>query len=182
MKRFDEYTSEGITTKFDRFFGRRNFFDYDRNNEEFIGIDEDYSIRDIKDVDEDVIKYTTESLEKFLKKVKIWKTVKVIFVENMEDDTLARFRSETSSSTPILMLSERNMVDGSEEYGVPLWVAVETTIFHELGHAICELERDMFGYMYLEYGDEEEWVEDFAYELHEHDRIPDDLKLFMKKI
>jgi len=51
-----------------------------------------------------------------------------------------------------------------------LWVAVETTIYHELGHAICELEYDTFGYKYLEYSDEEEWVESFAYNLHNYSR------------
>lgn len=171
-----------MKTKFKDFFKRRNFFDYDKNNEEFIGIDDEYGIVDINTVNPEVVRLTQESLEKFLKKVNIWKTIKIVFVREMEDDTLARFRSETSSSTPIIMLSEKNLVEGSEEYDVPLWVVVETTIFHELGHAICELEYDMFGYEYLEYGIEEEWVEDFAYQLHTSGTIPDDLKLFMKKI
>jgi hypothetical protein len=171
-----------MKTKFKDFFIKKNFFDYDKSNEEFIGIDDEYGIKNISEVNPEVVKFTEQSLYKFLKKVKIWNTIKIVFVKDEEDGTLARFRSETSSSIPIIMLFENNMIEGSEEYDVPLWVTVETTIFHELGHAICELEYDMFGYEYLEYGDEEEWVEDFAYELHEHGTIPHDLKTFMKKI
>jgi hypothetical protein len=171
-----------MKTKFKNFFSKRNFFSYDKSNEEFIGIDDDYGIKDISEVNKEVVESVEKALDKFLKKIKIWDDIKIVFVTDMEEDTLARFRSETSSSSPIIMLSEENMIEGSEEYDVPLWVAVETTIFHELGHAICELERDVFGYMYLEYGEEEEWVEDFAYELHENGIIPHDLKTFMRKL
>ncbi len=170
-----------LQTKFKEFFAKKKYFDLSPSNEEYLAIEDDYGIKDVSEVNPDIVQYVQEALETFQKKVKLWDDIKVVFIKT-DDDLLGRFRSETSSSTPIIMLSDDNMVSGAEEYDVELWVVAETTIFHELGHAICELERDMFGYMYLEYGDEEEWVEDFAYDLHENGRIPDDLKLFIKKI
>lgn len=152
----------------------------DKESEEHSFISDDYGMKDTSQIKKDIIEQVRESLDKFKSLVPIWNDIRIAFVENVHGDFLGRFRSGTSSSVPVILLSPDDLVDASEEYNVPLWVAVETTLFHELGHAICELERDVYGYEYLEYGDEEEWVEDFAYELHEWNDIPDDLKNFIK--
>jgi len=152
----------------------------DKESDEYSDIDNDYGIKDINNVHSDIAKISKESIKRFKGKVKLFNDIRIVFVNNIGEGALGRFRSGTSSSTPIILLSEKDILMGSKKYDVPLWVAVETTIFHELGHAICELEYDIFGYEYLEYGDEEDWVENFAYELHEYGDIPQDLKNFIR--
>lgn len=66
--------------------------------------------------------------------------------------------------------------------------AVNTTIFHELGHAMTNIDNY---YIFkkdkniLQYNDEEEYVEDFAFNFEMFDKIPDDIltlaKLFKNK-
>jgi hypothetical protein len=152
----------------------------DKESDEYHHLKDDYGLKDINKVHSDIIKYSKEALEKFKEKVDLFDDIKIIFVNKIGDGALGRFRSGTSSSIPIVLMSEKDILKGSKKYDVPLWVAVETTIFHELGHAICELEYNVFGYEYLEYGDEEEWVENFAYELHNYDDIPQDLENFIQ--
>lgn len=152
----------------------------DKESDEYSHLKNDYGIKDINKVHSDIVKYSKEALETFKDKVDLFDDIKIVFVNRIGDGALGRFRSGTSSSTPIILMSEKDILKGSNKYDVPLWVAVETTIFHELGHAICELEYDVFGYEYLEYGDEEEWVENFAYELHNYNDIPQDLENFIQ--
>ncbi len=153
----------------------------DKEGDEYNHIQSDYGIKDINKIHSDIVEYCTDSIDKFKSHVDLFDDIKIIFVKNIGGGALGRFRSGTSSSTPVILMSEKNIVKASKKYDIPLWVAVETTIFHELGHAICELEYDVFGYEYLEYGDEEEWVENFAYELHNYDSIPDDLETFISE-
>lgn len=120
-------------------------------------------------------------MDTFKEKIPFWNDIRIIFVNKIGDGALGKFRSGTSSSTPIVLMSEKNILKGSKEYNIPLWVAVETTVFHELGHAICELERDVFEYEFLEYNDEEEWVENLAYQMHNYNDITHDLETFIKE-
>ena len=169
-----------IRTRIQDFLNENIEFILDKQSEEYDHIFNDYGIEDVSKVHSDIIKFSKEAIDKFKGKVDIFKDIRIIFVSDIED-ALGMFRSGTSTSTPIILLSEKNILSGSKEYDVPLWVAVETTIFHELGHAICELEYNVFGYGYLEYGDEEKWVEDFAYGLHHYDEIPADLENFIRE-
>jgi hypothetical protein len=156
-------------------------FVLDKESEENDAIINDYGIRDLSKIHQDIIKFSKEALDTFKEKVPIWNDVKVIFVNKIGDMALGRFRSGTSLSIPIVLMSEKDILSATKEYNIPLWVAVETTIFHELGHAICELERKIFGYKFLEYGIEEDWVEDLAYQLHEYGDIPHDLETFIQE-
>jgi len=135
--------------------------------------------KDITKVHPDIIKFSKESIQIFKNEIDLFDKIKIEFVDSFNDDTLGIFKSGTSSSTPTIILSEKDILETSKEDNIPLWTIVETTIFHELGHAICELERIVFGYKYLEYTIEEEWVENFAYELHLFHLIPQDLKTFI---
>lgn len=156
-------------------------FILDKESDEYGYIEDDYGIKDINKVHTDIVNFSKDSIMKFKNKVSLFDNIKIVFVKNIRGGALGRFRSGTSSSTPIILLSEKDILKGSKKYDVPLWVAVETTIFHELGHAICELEYDVYGYEYLEYVDEEEWVENFAYELHNYNDIPVDLEEFINE-
>lgn len=115
----------------------------------------------------------------FKSEVQIWDDIKVVYVDKIGGGALGRFKSGTSSSMPIIMLSEKNIINACKKYNVDLDTAIKTTLYHELGHAICELEYDLYGYQYLEYGNEEDWAENFAYNLFEYDSIPEDLVTFI---
>lgn len=151
----------------------------DKESDEYNHISNNYGIKNIDKVHSDIVKFSKEAIDTFKDKIGLFDNIKIVFVNNIGDGALGRFKSGTSSSTPIVLLSEKDILKGSKKYDVPLWVAVETTIFHELGHAICELEYDIFEHKYLEYDDEEEWVENFAYELHNYGDIPNDLENFI---
>jgi hypothetical protein len=170
-----------IKTTIQDFLNEDIEFLLNKESDDYNHIINDYGVKDITKVHSDIVKFSMEAIETFKNKIDLFKDIRIIFVNNIGEGALGRFRSGTSSSIPIVILSEKDILEGSKEYNVPLWVAVETTIFHELGHAICELEYDLFGYEYLEYGDEEEWVENFAYELHNYGDIPQDLETFIKE-
>ena len=170
-----------IKTTIREFLNENVEFLLDKESDEYNHITNDYGIKDINKVHSDIVKFSKEAIETFKNKIDLFNDIRIVFVNNIGEGALGRFRSGTSSSTPIVLLSEKDILKGSKKYDVPLWVAVETTIFHELGHAICELEYDVLGNEYLEYGDEEEWVENFAYELHNYGDIPQDLETFIQE-
>jgi len=75
---------------------------------------------------------------------------------------VARFRSQTSSHIPIIMLSSEAIRESADDYGVSLKTAVETTVWHELGHVLCELWDMEEIYPFESYNDEEEFAESIA--------------------
>ena len=170
-----------IKTTIREFFNENIEFLLDKESDEYNHITNDYRIKDMNKVHSDIVKFSKEAIETFKNKINLFNDIRIVFVNNIGEGALGRFRSGTSSSTPIVLLSEKDILKGSKKYNVPLQVVVETTILHELGHAICELEYDVFGYEYLEYGNEEEWVENFAYELHNYGDIPQDLETFIQE-
>lgn len=57
--------------------------------------------------------------------------------------------------------------------------AINTTIYHELGHAMTNIDNYYIfreGENILQYEDEEEWVEDFAFNFEMFGKIPDEVK------
>jgi hypothetical protein len=151
----------------------------DKESDEYNHIVNDYGIKNINKVHNDVVKSSREAINIFKDNVDLFDDIRIVFVNNIREGALGRFRGGTSTSIPIVLLSEKDILSASKKYNVPLWVTVETTIFHELGHAICELEYNVFENEYLEYNDEEEWVEQFAYDLHNYGDIPNDLEKFL---
>jgi len=75
---------------------------------------------------------------------------------------VARFRSHTSSHIPIIMLSSDAIRESADDYGVSLKTAVETTVWHELGHVLCELWDMEEIYPFESSNDEEEFAESIA--------------------
>ena len=75
---------------------------------------------------------------------------------------VARFRSQTSSHIPIIMLSSDAIRESADDYGVSLKTAVETTVWHELGHVLCELWDMEEIYPFESSNDEEEFAESIA--------------------
>lgn len=168
--------------KFNQYLKESNSFDdilLSKSSEEYRWIDDEYGV--VICDDKTLLNICRDAIDDFKDNIDLFSSIKIAFVDSVNDgDLLARFRSGTATNEPVLMLCERNMREGAEEYDLSLRTVVETTVFHELGHAICELERGVFGYEYLEYGDEEEWVEEFANGFYEFRDIPHDLEAFIK--
>lgn len=154
----------------------------DKENDEYSEIHDIYKIIDYNKVHRDFLTIVPIALKIFKENVSIWNDIKVVYVSKIGGGALGRFKSGTSSSTPIIMVSEKNILNACKKYHVDLDTAIKTTLYHELGHAICELEYDLYGYQYLEYGSEEDWAEDFAYNLFEYDSISEDLVTFISNL
>jgi hypothetical protein len=151
-----------------------------QESEEYDAINDSYVVEDSQKIDPNIIRFCRDALQKFKCYVNIYDEVKIIFVKKI-GNVLGRFRSGTALSAPIVILSAKELLSGAKEYKVPLSLVVETTIFHELGHAICEMDTDM-EYDCLIISNEEEWVEDFAYNLYYNNEIPDDLQKLIASI
>lgn len=155
------------------------FDTYIRENieiEEYNSVIDDYGIK--KNVSNELIKMSNKAINQFKEDIDLFDDIEIIFVENI-GGLLGKFRSGTASSTPIILLSDTNILKASKKYNVSLETTMASTIYHELGHAICELEES-FDYQFLNYDDEEEWVEDFAYDYYNYGIIPDELQEFIE--
>jgi len=75
---------------------------------------------------------------------------------------VARFRSQTASHIPIIMLSSEAIRESADQYGVSLETAVQTTVWHELGHVLCELWDMEEIYPFDNSTQEEEFAESIA--------------------
>ena len=75
---------------------------------------------------------------------------------------VARFRSQTASHIPIIMLSSDAIRESADQYGVSLETAVATTVWHELGHLLCELWDMEDIYPFDNSNQEEEFAESIA--------------------
>lgn len=101
----------------------------------------------------DIVK---EIQEKLVPKLKVFKTFKVEPVVDLNPGTLAEYISGTYSA-PVIAIDLGNIDIACEEYNSQCGVAIETTIVHELGHALQEAKGKPF--------DEDE-AEEFAYQWH----------------
>ena len=64
-------------------------------------------------------------------------------------------------------------------------MVIRTTIFHELGHAIVDLDNQMEfkegeSILNFEDGEEEDYVEEFAHDLQEFGSVPEDILELIK--
>ena len=117
---------------------------------------ENYSLKSTRD--KIFLEYVEAAVKRFKKNFKNFKNIKILFTA--DNDCLGRYLGGSASSYPIILLCRKEMIDCAKETGECLELIVHTTVYHELGHAMCELDRDCDGI--LEYEDEEEVVEEFA--------------------
>lgn len=96
-----------------------------------------------------------EIQKKLLPRLKVFKTFEVIPI-HLNSDQLATYINGTYSS-PIIGIDLGNIKTACEEYSSNCGTAIETSIVHELGHALQEAAGKSF--------DEDE-AEDFAFQWH----------------
>lgn len=154
-------------------FGTRLVFaDLD---EEMDGLKNDYKLQN----DDAKIKQIADAtLSQFLGKLGLWKAVQVVYAPCR--GAMGKLRSGTETSTPIIILDPKAIRATVKKYNPDggLVTAVETTITHELGHALYRL---------LEHegkepeGDEEELAESVAYEWWDNRTIARWVQPLLKK-
>ena len=90
-------------------------FVLNKQNKKFDSLEDDYGIKDVSNIRQDIIKFSKTALKTFRDKVPIWDNIKIIFVNNIQGGYLGMFRSGTSSSVPIVLMSEKNILAGAKE-------------------------------------------------------------------
>ena len=91
--KFDRYLQENIET------------------EEYDSIKNDYGIK--KNVSADFIDLSNKSIKQFKEDIDLFDEIEIIFVQNISG-LLGKFRSGTASSTPIILLSDINILKASK--------------------------------------------------------------------
>ncbi len=129
-----------------------------------------------------------DAIEEFKEKVPIFDTIHVQLVKKFDGDRegiIGMYSHGSVLRTPIIFLGIENIYDAIIEYDTSLDVTIRTTIFHELGHAIVDVDNH-FDFIkdenILQFGNEEEYVEDFAFELEMFGRVSDDNFLKLAKL
>lgn len=129
----------------------------DLDSEVFEGLQDDYE--EAENPDPSIRKFGKKAIDQCLEDLPFWDRVSIYYSDELDEQYLAKLRSETESK-PIIIVSPKNMLIASKKYHVPLVDTVETTIFHEFGHAVvalAEVEEYEFDYQ-----DEEDFVEEYA--------------------
>jgi len=154
----------------------------DKESEHYDSIDANYGISNINKINKEIRIFSQEGIDKFKKAIPLWDKIYIQFVDNI-GDALGRYKSGTATSSPVILISEKDIIEASEEYNVPIKTCVLTTIYHELGHAMVEYDFDL-GLDILDVfeisDNEEDYVEDFAYNFFNFNSIPDDVKKLLK--
>ena len=131
-------------------------------------IDENYGLVNLSEIETSVQEFAVNAASEMMEDYSdIMPCVAIVFVsETFSLDHVARYRSQTVGNCPIVMLSLSAIKDSAAEYDVPLNLAVATSVWHELGHALDEYCYD---YLMLDlvsesggFGDAEVFAESFA--------------------
>lgn len=125
-------------------------------------------------------KITDKSIKDFLRHIPLWNDVKVHYSDAFTNH-MGRFRRGTESS-PIIILSPKQITQASKKYNVDLETGIQTTIWHELGHALYQYSQYLFGI--IPSNDEEKFAEGIAYELWDSggQSIPDYAEEVLKQL
>lgn len=144
----------------------------------------------VENFEEDIEKEIHNTIVYFKKEIPIFDKIHTQLVQTLEKkdngDPLGMYVHESVLQIPVIFLSldaiKRAMQDGYE-----LHLIIRTTIFHELGHAMVDLDNQIEFIKdenVLHFEDEEEYVEDFAFEFEMWGKVPDEIveltKLYKK--
>ena len=80
--------------------------------------------------------YISKLIKELIPKLDIFQNILINYV-NLESSTLAKYINGTYSE-PYIVVDLDNIIDTCKEYEVPIETGIETSILHELGHAIQE--------------------------------------------
>lgn len=169
--KFETYTF-GDLSKFDK-GDLDNDLDYYRGEYEFsTGVTEEFT---------NIVKM---AVEYFKNHVPIFDKIHIQLAEELPDNCLGMYIHESVLRIPVVLLSLKAINESAEE-GYSLGMVIRTTIFHELGHAIVDLDNQMEfkegeSILNFEDGEEEDYVEEFAHDLQEFGSVPEDILELIK--
>jgi hypothetical protein len=127
-------------------------------------IDETYNLINLSEIETSVQDFAVNAASEMMEDYSdIIPCVAIVFVsETFSLDHVARYRSQTVGNCPIVMLSLSAIKDSAFEYDVSLNLAVATSVWHELGHALDEYCYDYLNFDVVKDDDPEEFAESFA--------------------
>lgn len=127
------------------------------------------------------IKEFESKLDIFEKITIMWSHAK----KNGRHNAIAEYFHSTSlNSYPLIVLYEDSIEDelqGFEDYNLDIEIdhIIGTTLFHELGHAIVDIDNFYIfggGDNILNFEDEEDYVENFGRDFFSYKKVPDEFK------
>ena len=122
--------------------------------------------------------YANSAISDFLQITPFWNTIKVICVKSLKRKSIiGLFRVGTSTSIPIILIDQNCLLKNSKKYKVSIETTTKTTVWHEIGHAVVELDKEL-NYNQLNFEDEEEFVENLAYEMFKYGNVTQDIENF----
>jgi hypothetical protein len=116
-----------------------------------------------------------DAINFFKSKIKIFDKINVELVDRTEETVGEYEHDSVFTGIPTIYI---NKVVLNSLSGEDLVFAIRTTIFHELGHALCNIDNT---YIFvkddniLHYEDEEDFVENFAVELNDRGIVPEEI-------
>ena len=131
----------------------------------------------------DIVKY---SIQEFKNKIPIFDKIHVQIVKDIDKESaLGLYVNESALRIPIIFLGLKEIYKGIKEYDVSLDTTIRSTLFHELGHAIVDLDNRLVfkgkeEENILQFEDEEEYVEDFAFDFEMFGKVPNEILEFSK--
>jgi hypothetical protein len=171
IKLFENFTEENFKKMMD---------EQDKNNSDSYGYEFIEMVREIKESTEEAIKI-------FESHLKVFPRITVKLAEDLytHKDCLAFYSHESAvSSHPFIVLNYKEITNMYEE-GYSIDTIIKTTIYHELGHAMVDIDN---AYIFIEgsnifqFQDEEIFVEDFAFNLFNFNKVDPIFKEFEKHV
>ena len=107
-----------------------------------------------------ISKIEKELKKELLPKLKLFKNFRV--VEICRNDDYLGYYEHNTFEEPVIKINTLEVYNACQEYDTPYYLAIKTTILHELAHAIQDYKDKPF--------DEEE-AEDFAIQYHDFGKI-----------
>jgi hypothetical protein len=146
-----------------------------------------------KDLSFDII--AKEAIDEFKSKINIFKKIHILWIEKDKSNTIAEYvHSSSLAGEPIILLYEDSIIkeleslNNKEEIDEEKDLIIKETIFHELGHAMVDIDNV---YIFnedsnvLQFEDEEEFVENFCRDFYMSKKVSNDIlelaKLFKNK-
>lgn len=137
-------------------------------------------VEDKEEEIEDEIEY---SINKFKSAIPIFDKIHVQIVKSIDGEALGMYIYESVLKIPTILLALDTLMEAVNE-GHELDVAVRSTILHELGHAMVDLDNQIEfieGQNILHFEDEETYVEDFAFDFDMFGTVPEEIKELTKQ-
>lgn len=157
--------------------------DYDKND--LVDLLDFYENRYdfVKDKEDEIEEIIKGSIDKFKREIPIFDKIHIQLVKIIDDNALGMYVHESVLKIPVILLSLDALKDAVND-GHELDIAVRSTIYHELGHVMVDLDNQIEfieGENILHFEDEEDYVEDFAFDFDMFGTIPDEIDELIKQ-